>query len=105
MLASLHPEFLEHKGLFTKYGEGWGGGYKMGGGHVKFYPYKREGAENLLAMLKEGGHKEFPGSFYTVLGGGGAKCFHSLKGVHKKFHPVLRGGGRKKFWTRDFPIL
>ena len=34
---------LQVKGLVTNYGEG--GGYKMGGGggHVKFYPYKKGG--------------------------------------------------------------
>ena len=36
-----------NKGLVTNYGEG--GGYKTGGGHVKFYPYKRGG----------GGRKKF----------------------------------------------
>ena len=40
------------------------GGYKTGGGHVKFYPYEKGGAEKVLAML-------------TVGGGGGA--------VHKRF--------------------
>ena len=37
---------------------GGGGGYKKGvvwgGGHVKFYPLEKEGAENVLAMLKRG---------------------------------------------------
>ena len=38
---------------------GRGGGYKTeGGGHVKFYPYEKGGAEKVLAMLK-GGHKKF----------------------------------------------
>ena len=34
------------------------------------------------------------------------KSFHVLKGGggRKKFYPGLRGG-RKKFQTRDFPIL
>ena len=51
------------KGLVTKYGEG---DYKTGGGHVKFYPYKKGvGAEKVLAMLK-GGHNKFWGSFYAV---------------------------------------
>ena len=43
-----------------------------------------------------------------VIGGGGvAKSFHPLKGGgHKKLYPVLkRGGGDKKFWTCNFPIL
>ena len=36
-----------------------GGGYKTGGGHVKFYPYEKGGgAEIFLTMLK-GGTKSF----------------------------------------------
>ena len=36
----------------TNNGEGGGGGYKMGGGlQVKLYPYKREGAEKVFAIL------------------------------------------------------
>ena len=49
------------------YREGGGGGYKTGrgvGGHVKFYPYEKGGAEKVLAMLKEG-HNKFWGSFYA----------------------------------------
>ena len=44
-----------------------GGGYKMvgGGGHVRFYPYKR-GVEKVLVVRKEGGHNKFWGSFYVV---------------------------------------
>ena len=44
------------------------GGYKTGGGgHVKFYPYEKGGAEKVLAMLKGGGgHEKFRGSFYVV---------------------------------------
>ena len=46
-----------------------GGGLQngRGGGHVKFYTYKKGGggAEKVLAMLK-GGHKKFRGSFYAV---------------------------------------
>ena len=43
------------------------GGYKTGGGgHVKFYPYKKGGgAEKVLAILK-GGHNKFWGCFYAV---------------------------------------
>ena len=48
------------KGLVTNYGEG---GLQNGrGGHVKFYPYEKGGAEKVLAVLK-GGHKKFWGSF------------------------------------------
>ena len=65
-----------------------GGGYKTGGGPVKFYPYEKR-MRNVLAILKEG-HK----SFHPIKGGG-----------VKKFYPVLGGGGHNKFWTHDFPIL
>ena len=47
---------------------GRGGGYKTGGGgHMKFYPYKKGGgAGKVLARLKGGGHKKFWGSFWAV---------------------------------------
>ena len=32
---------------------------------MKFYPYEKGGAENVLANLK-GGHKKFWGRFYAV---------------------------------------
>ena len=32
---------------------------------MKFYPYEKGGAENVLAM-REGGHKKFWVSFYAV---------------------------------------
>ena len=41
------------------------GASKREGGHVKFYPYEKGGAEQVLAMLK-GGHKKFWGHFYVV---------------------------------------
>ena len=38
-----------------------------GGGHVKFYPYEKGGAEKVLAILRlKGGHNKFWGSFYVV---------------------------------------
>ena len=46
------------KGLVTNYGEG---GYTMGGGHVKFYPYKKRGGKSFSHA--KGGHKRFWGSF------------------------------------------
>ena len=47
--------------------EGGGGATKReGGGHTKFYPYEKGGAEKVLAVLK-GGHKKFWGSFYAVV--------------------------------------
>ena len=38
------------------------------GGHVKFYPYEKGGAEKVLAMLMGGGegNKKFWDSFYAV---------------------------------------
>ena len=40
------PEGWPNKGLvIIKYGEG--GGYKTGGGHVKFYPYEKVGQKKL----------------------------------------------------------
>ena len=55
---------MSNKGLVTNYREE---GYTTGGGgHVKFYPYKK-GAKKVLAMLKGGGgHKRFMGSLYAV---------------------------------------
>ena len=61
-------------------------------------------------------HKKVKGVFFYVLTwsfsyieGGGArkKKFPLIKrgGGHNAFYPVLGGGGRKQFWTRDFPIL
>ena len=42
------------------------GGYKMGGGgHVKFDPYEKGGAEKLLAMLKGGGDTKCFGIVFT----------------------------------------
>ena len=54
------------KGLVTNYGEGGATKRGGGGGHVKFYPYKKGGAEKVLTTLK-GGHKKFRGSFYAVV--------------------------------------
>ena len=58
---------------------------------MKFYPYEKGGGgtKKVLVMLK-GGHKRFP-------------LFK--RGGREKFKPVLSGGGRKRFRTRDFPIL
>ena len=37
---------------------GGGGGYKMGGGHVKIYPYEKGGG-NGFSHTEEGGHTKF----------------------------------------------
>ena len=68
-----------------------------GGGHVKFYPYEKEGVEKVLAML-QGAHKKCWGSFLAILkGGGGTRSFQSLKGGGGGGQKVLRwfevGGG------------
>ena len=75
---------------------------------MKFYPYKK-----VLVILK-GAHKKFWGSFYAVAwsfshieGGGGTKSFHSIKGGggggwHKRFYPVLKGGGDQKVSVLQF---
>ena len=41
--------------MVTNYGEG--GATKREGGHVKFYPYEKGGAEKVLAILKGGAEK------------------------------------------------
>ena len=50
--------------MVTNYGEG-GLQNGRGGGHVKFYPYEKGGAEKVLAILK-GGAQKFWGRFYAV---------------------------------------
>ena len=52
-------------------------------------------------MLKGGGTK----SFEVVLTRELEVLAIVMVGGHNKFYPVLRGGGRKKFRTCDFPIL
>ena len=52
--------------LITGMGGG-GGRYKTGGGGAcEVLPLRKVGAEEVLAMLKVGGHKQFWGSFYAV---------------------------------------
>ena len=46
-------DHLSGLGLVTNYGEG-GGATKREGGHVKFYPYEKRGAEKVLAIPKGG---------------------------------------------------
>ena len=41
--------------MVTNYGEGGLQNGPGGGGHVKFYPYKKGGAEKVLAIDSEGG--------------------------------------------------
>ena len=64
------------------------------------------GAEKVLAMLKGVAQKVLGYSLCGshIVGGGGAKSFHSLKGGAQTVLPCLEGG-RKKFRTHDFPIL
>ena len=66
---------------------------------------KREGGRSseVLPLQKKGGGESFS---HPKGGGGDRKGFHPPKGgMRKTFNPVLRGGGRKKFRTRAFPIL
>ena len=54
------------KGLVTNYGEGGGLQNGMGGGHMKFHPYKKGGGggiKQVLAMLKGGGTQTVLGYF------------------------------------------
>ena len=45
---------------------GGGGGLQNGrGGHVKFYPYKKEGGKSSSQPEGGGGHNKFWGSFYA----------------------------------------
>ena len=60
--GSKFSEILRGWSLIT----GRGGATKREGGHVKFYPYEKGGAENVLVMLKGGGAQQFWGSFYAV---------------------------------------
>ena len=65
------------KGLVTNYREG---GYKMGGGHLKFYPYEKGGGGRKVLAMQKGGHTQFWGSFYAV-----AWSFShiAMRGAHK----------------------
>ena len=45
------------KGLVTNYGEGGGGLQNGGGGHVKFYPYKKGGGLKKFETMLRGGTK------------------------------------------------
>ena len=77
--------------LITGKGGGGGATQREGGGHLKFYPYKK------VAW-----------SFNHIEGGGGTKSFHSLKwggGGATSFTLSWELGGCTKFRTRSFPIL
>ena len=75
-----------NKGLVTN---NWEGGHKTGGGggHVKFYPYKKVGRKTCV-------------SFEVVLAleRWGPNSFHPLKkrGGGQQFYLVLKGGGARK---------
>ena len=59
---------------------GRGATKQEGGGHVKFYPYKKGGgAEKCFSHAEGGGHKKFLGSFYAV-----ARSFSHIEGVVQK---------------------
>ena len=68
---------------------------------MKFYPYEKGDTKSFEVVLT----RELE-VLAIVMGEGGG--FHPLKGGVQKVLPCLergRGGGRKKFQTRDFPIL
>ena len=74
---------------------GGGGGYKTGGGQVKFYPYKKRGggAERGLAMLKAGATKSFEVVLTQEL-----KVVAIVIGMGcKMFPPFKKGEGAKSF--------
>ena len=61
----------------------------MGGGACEVLPLQKGGgAEKVLAMLK-----------------GGTKSFEVVLTRELEVLAIVMGGGRKKFWTDDFPIL
>ena len=82
---------------------------------MKFYPYKNGGTNSFSHAEGGGGGTQ---SFEVVLtqelevlailmevGGGGHQKFPSFKRGARKIVVCLEGGGgRKKFWTCDFPI-
>ena len=94
------------KGLVTTYGEG---GLQNGRGAYEILPRRKGGAENVLAMLEWGTNSFGVVSTWQLevlaILKGGTKSFHSLKGGHEKFYPVLgRGGGAKSFSPAIFPF-
>ena len=98
---------------YEKCGGGEGGGKSFshieGGGGKKFAPFKRVGGGlKFYLFLKVGGGGEIPPfKRKREEGGGGHKNVHSLLGVGMNSFTLSwgGGGGRKKFQTRDFPIL
>ena len=63
-LVQTSKYLMVSKGLVTNYG---GATKREGGGHVKFYPYKKWGGGFFFIHAEGGGgHKLFCGSFYTV---------------------------------------
>ena len=68
--------------MVANYGRGGGAAKWEGGGHVKYYPYKKGGGGGTSFSHAEGGPKTFWGSFYAValaILKGGITSFHSLK--------------------------
>ena len=73
-----------------------------GGGQVKFYSYEKGDRKSFSHAEGRGGGTSFEVVLTQALevlailmGGGGVKSFHVLKGVggHEKFYPVLMWGG------------
>ena len=93
------------------------GGYKTGGGGggVKFDSYEKgRGAKKKKLVMLKGMHaQKVLGKFlctslrFSHIKRGETTSFYSLKkgaGAHKKFYPVLRGGGSKSFGPKIFPF-
>ena len=78
--------------------------YNRGGGQVKFYPYKKSGAEQVLAILKGGGG---PHNFEVVLTWE-LKILAIVMGWgHRQVLPCLEGwgGGQKVSDPRCFHFV
>ena len=81
---------------------GGGGGLQHGRGGGMFHPYEKGGGEKVVAMLMGGGGGET--SFGLVF----MRWFEVLailRGRHKRFPLFKRGGGAKRFRTRNFAVI
>ena len=84
---------------------------RKGGGDVKFYPYERLGEGGGGSHAEGESTTSFKVVFrwqlevLAILKGGGAKCFHPLKGGTRKVLPCLEvGGGAKSFRPMILPF-
>ena len=116
-------------GLVTYYGEGGGGATKqqVGGGQVKFYPYKKGGRKKFHPCWRRGGHIKFWGRVYqfdsalSKIGISPELSIHFMDGIHQIEGNYSLNNMRKKncfikiwilenititihFWTWIFPL-